>query len=103
MLADFDHDGALDLAVVNGRVAARAVPDDPSLGPFWSKYGDRNQSFAGDGDGRFRDVSPQNVPFSGIFPNAARGLVRDVFGDGAQCLLVTSIAGPARLYRNVAP
>ena len=34
----------------------------------------------------------------------ARGLVRgDVFGDGAQDLLVTSIAGPARLYRNVAP
>ena len=103
VLADFDHDGALDLAVVNGRVAARAAPDDPSLGPFWSKYGDRNQLFAGDGDGRFRDVSPQNAPFSG-HSNVARGLVRgDVFGDGAQDLLVTSIAGPARLYRNVAP
>ena len=34
----------------------------------------------------------------------ARGLVRgDIFGEGAQDLLVTTIGGPARLYRNVAP
>ena len=33
-----------------------------------------------------------------------RGLVRgDIDGDGAQDLLVTSIAGPARLFRHVAP
>ncbi len=103
LLADFDNDGNLDLAIVNGRVSARAAPDDWSLGPFWSKYGDRNQLFAGDGHGRFRDVSPQNTSFSGHY-NVARGLVRgDVFGDGAQDLLVTTIGGPARLYRNVAP
>jgi enediyne biosynthesis protein E4 len=103
LLADFDNDGALDLAVVNGRVSARALPEDWSLGPFWSKYGDRNQLFAGDGHGRFRDISAQNDSFSGCF-NVARGLVGgDVFGDGAQDLLVTTVNGSARLFRNVAP
>jgi enediyne biosynthesis protein E4 len=103
LLADFDHDGALDLAIVNGQVAAKQTVDDWSLGPFWSKYGDRNQLFAGDGRGRFQDISRHNIPFSGGY-NVGRGLVRgDIDGDGAQDLLVTSIAGPARLYRNVAP
>jgi enediyne biosynthesis protein E4 len=103
LLADFDHDGALDLAVVNGRVSARAVVEDRSLGPFWSRYGDRNQLFAGDGRGRFHDISLSNTPFSGHY-NMGRGLVRgDIDGDGAQDLLVTTIGGRARLFRNVAP
>jgi hypothetical protein len=83
LLADFDHDGALDLAIVNGRVSARPVVEDSSLGPYWSSYGDRNQLFAGDGKGRFQDVSRHNSPFCGRY-NVARGLVRgDVDGDGA--------------------
>jgi enediyne biosynthesis protein E4 len=103
LLADFDHDGALDLAVVNGRVSARPTVQDTSLGPFWSRYGDRNLLFAGDGTGRFRDISLQNTPFCGYY-NVGRGLVRgDIDGDGAQDLLVTSIGGPARIFRNVAP
>jgi hypothetical protein len=102
LLADFDNDGALDLAIANGRVSAHA-PDDQSLGPFWSKYGDRNQLFAGDGRGRFRDVSGDNPALCGRF-NVARGLAQGDFdGDGAQDLLLTTIAGPARLLRNVAP
>jgi hypothetical protein len=103
LLADFDHDGALDLALANGRVAARPAPEDRSLGPFWSHYGDRNQLFAGDGRGHFRDVSAQSPALCGRW-NVGRGLARGDFdGDGAQDLLVTSIGGRARLYRNVAP
>jgi hypothetical protein len=103
VLADFDHDGVLDLAIVNGRVAARTSAKDTALGPYWSAYGDNNQIFRGEGGGRFRDLSPSNGPFCG-HTTVSRGLVRgDIDADGAQDLLVTSIAGRARVFRNVAP
>jgi hypothetical protein len=103
VLVDFDHDGILDLAIVNGRVAARAKVEDWSLGPFWSAYGDHNQIFRGEGGGRFKDTSTQNKPFCGRY-TISRSLVRgDYNRDGAQDLLVTTIGGPARLFRNVAP
>jgi hypothetical protein len=102
VLADFDCDGALDLAVVNGRVSRGAAADVPALDPFWRRYAERNQLFANDGGGRFRDVTGDNAPFCGT-PSVGRGLaVGDVGNRGALDLLVTSVAGPARLYRNTA-
>jgi hypothetical protein len=102
VLADFDDDGALDLVVANGRVEGLANVTDWSLGPFWSRYGERNQILRGDGQGRFTNISRQNPSFCGR-PNVARGVVRgDIDGDGAVDLLLTTIAGPARLYRNIA-
>ncbi len=102
MFGDFDNDGHLDLAIANGAVSARAKPPDNSLGPFWSWYGQRNQVFAGDGSGRFRDVSLSNPALCGKI-NVGRGLACGDFDrDGGLDLLVTSIAGRARLYRNVA-
>src|SRR5262249_32791207 len=74
-----------------------------ALGPYWSQYAERNQLFANDGRGRFRDISPQNGPFCGT-TGVARGLAcGDLDNDGALDLLVTTVGGPARLYRNVAP
>jgi hypothetical protein len=108
VLADFDHDGAVDLALVNGRVSRLkfGAPEpgvSAALGPYWSWYAERNQVFANDGTGRFRDLSADNPPFCGAAA-VSRGLAcGDVDGDGALDLLVTSVAGPARLYRNVAP
>jgi hypothetical protein len=109
VLGDFDHDGALDLAVVNGRVAraggraAAPGPGPAALAPFWRDYAERNQLFANAGGGRFRDISPDNAPFCGTAA-VARGLAcGDLDGDGALDLLVTTVAGRARLYRNVAP
>jgi hypothetical protein len=103
VLADFDHDGALDLAIVNGRVGRGPPAGPPALGPFWSRYAQRNQLFVNDGNGRFRDISAHDAPFCGTAA-VSRGLAcADLNGDGALDLLVTTIAGPVRLYRNVAP
>ena len=107
VLADFDNDGAPDLAVVNGDIEASAAASDVAaaadLGPFWSRYAQRNQLFANDGKGRFQELSRAGEPFCAS-PNVARGLAwGDVFSDGGVDLLVTTIAGPARLYRNIVP
>jgi hypothetical protein len=104
VLADFDLDGAPDVAVVNGRVyRGEPVAGSDVLGPFWSVYAERNQLFTGDGAGRFRDLSAGQPALCGT-PNVARGLaVGDVDGDGAPDLLVTAVAGRARLLLNRAP
>jgi enediyne biosynthesis protein E4 len=103
LLADFTNNGHLDLALVNGAVQFENKPTDDSLGPFWSRYAQRNQLFAGDGRGGFKDVSLDNDPFCGHY-NMGRGLVKGDFdGDGGIDLLVLPIDGKARLYRNVAP
>ncbi|HEY3788591.1 MAG TPA: VCBS repeat-containing protein, partial [Urbifossiella sp.] len=101
-LADFNCDGKLDSAVVNGRVN-RGPPVNPDLGEFWSPYAERNQVFAGTGTGTFEDRSGDEPAFCGV-PNVARGLaVADVDNDGALDLLVTTVGSRARLYRNVCP
>ncbi len=103
ILGDFDQDGALDVDVVNGRVSRAAAPANPALGPPWGPYAECNRLFANDGTGRFRDISGQNPAFCGT-ANVARGLAcGDLDGDGALDLLVTTVGGRARLYRNVAP
>ena len=102
--ADFDQDGALDLAVVNGAVKRLdKVAEGLNGRDYWSWYAERNQLFANDGAGRFRDISLDNPSFS-TPPGVSRGLaVGDVDGDGALDLLVMRTASSARLFRNVAP
>jgi hypothetical protein len=104
VLGDFDHDGALDIAVVNGRVArGERSGANAGVDPFWQPYAERNQLFANDGTGQFHNISGKNRSFCGT-PNVARGLAcGDLDGDGALDLLVTTVGGRARVYRNVAP
>jgi enediyne biosynthesis protein E4 len=102
-VADFDLDGAADVAVVCGRVARGRVTGYPDLGPHWGAYAEPNQLFANDGTGRFRDISAGNSAFCQP-PAISRGLAfGDVDGDGAIDMLVTAVAGPARMFRNIAP
>jgi len=106
VMADFDLDGAHDLALVNG--AIKRADHDPAprlsgLAPFWSPYAQRNQLFAGNGQGSFRDVSSDNPSFS---THAAVGralLCGDLDNDGALDLVATTAGGPVRIFRNTAP
>jgi hypothetical protein len=102
-MADFDHDGAVDVVAVNGRVGRSQPVAEETLGPFWSQYAERNQLFANAGNGQFRDISPRNRALCDK-PGVYRGLAcGDIDGDGALDLVVTALAGPARLYRNATP
>ncbi|MBI4584714.1 MAG: VCBS repeat-containing protein [Planctomycetes bacterium] len=71
LFGDFDQDGDLDLAQVNGRVKFISGPSEPGK-PFLEVYMERNQLFANQGGGRFRDLSPDNAPFCGARAVVAR-------------------------------
>lgn len=107
VLSDLNNDGAPDLVVVNGGIKRLTIAAAPggraNADPFWNGFEQRSQIFSNDGRGGFNDVSEANPAFSGTAA-VARGLAAgDLDNDGAPDLIVTRIAAPARVYRNIAP
>ena len=98
---DFDNDGDLDLSVVNGRVLrAGKVDTNSEAAQFWKPYAQRDQLFLNDGNGKFADVSDSTPDFS-EHAGVSRGLAcGDINNDGTLDVVVTSIAGPTRIFTN---
>ncbi|HXV65568.1 MAG TPA: CRTAC1 family protein, partial [Vicinamibacteria bacterium] len=97
---DFDHDGDLDLAVVNGRVQRHPPLGAARMSAYWNAYAEPNQLLENRGRGDFVDVSADAGDF-GTPVEISRGLaLGDVDEDGDLDLLVMNTAAKARLYRN---
>ena len=99
---DYDNDGDLDLALVNGSVRRGSKFPGANVGEFWSLYAEPNLLFQNDGSGVFTHISS----LAGVFANqveVSRGLAfGDTDFDGDIDLVVGNLNG-MRVFRNDAP
>jgi hypothetical protein len=95
LFADFDLDGALDLAVTNGHIDETVRNIRGNIG-----HAQPPHLFLNQGGGVFRDVAADVGP-SFSQPRVGRGLACGDFDrDGDVDLLMTTNNGPAVLFRN---
>jgi len=105
VLADFNCDGAPDLAFVNGlvrRMTPGHTPVASGADPWWARYAQKAQIFGNDGSGKFRDLSLSNPALCGEAMVGRSLAVGDLDNDGAPDLIVCNVGGPTRVLRNVA-
>lgn len=91
---DFDHDGELDIYVVNGRVSKvmKALAKDPFAEP--------NQLFRGLGNGRFAEYSLRDGTSEALIENSRAAAFGDYDNDGDMDIVVVNNGGPVRLLQN---
>ncbi|HKD38351.1 MAG TPA: CRTAC1 family protein, partial [Pirellulales bacterium] len=100
---DFDNDGNLDIAIVNGRVRRGPIIPEAKLSKFWNAYAEKNLLLRGDGAGRFTNASARGGDFTRR-AECTRGLAfGDFDNDGRIDLVTNTLDNTLRLYRNVAP
>jgi hypothetical protein len=92
---DYDNDGDLDLAVVNGHV----MNDSGHFRPG-SKEAQRKLLFRNEGGGRFKEVGRTSGTGFSVEAVGRTLAVADIDNDGALDLLVTNNGGSAELLRN---
>ena len=105
--ADFNHDGRLDLLIVNGNVRKSSstseigqVKADSPLTNFHRDYTGKNRLFLGDRDGKFQPVDNDfyNIEDS---TRVSRSLITaDIDADGDLDALVTNSNSSVQLFRN---
>ncbi|HSE39818.1 MAG TPA: CRTAC1 family protein [Acidobacteriota bacterium] len=93
---DFNHDGNLDVAVVNGRVTRGVLLTKKRTSSFWDDYAEPNLLFENSGSRRFTKASSLTSDLQN-----GRGMAfGDIDNDGDIDLLINNCGGSARLLRN---
>ncbi len=100
---DIELDGDLDIAVANGRVVRAEPKTDSALSFPWNMFCEPNLAYLNDGAGTFTTIGLAGASFTSP-AEISRGLAAGDFdNDGDVDIVVNSIEGHARLYRNDAP